>query len=53
MCEGRLNDISLGKSPMEGSCEQDNEPSGSVKDGDFLEQLSDNQLLKKNFTSLC
>jgi hypothetical protein len=25
---------------MEGSCERDNDPSGSIKYGEFLEQLS-------------
>jgi hypothetical protein len=28
------------------SCEHDNEPSGSTKGEEFLDQLSDNQLLK-------
>jgi hypothetical protein len=30
------------------SCEYDNEPSGFVKGGEFLDQLSDYQLLKKD-----
>jgi hypothetical protein len=30
-----------------GRCEQGNEPSGSVKDGKFLDWLSDYYLLKK------
>jgi hypothetical protein len=29
----------------QGSYEQDNEPSSSIRGGEFLEQLSDNQLL--------
>jgi hypothetical protein len=33
---------------MVGSCEYGNATSGSIKDGEFLEQLSDYQLLKKN-----
>jgi hypothetical protein len=31
-----------------GSCEHGNEPSGSIKGGEFLDQLSDCQLLKKD-----
>jgi hypothetical protein len=31
-----------------GSYENSNEPSGSVKVGDFLDQLSDHWLLKKD-----
>jgi hypothetical protein len=31
-----------------GSCEYDNETSGSVNGGEFLDQLSDCQLLKKD-----
>jgi len=34
---------------MAGSCEHGNEPSGSVKDVEFLDQLSDCQLLKKDY----
>jgi hypothetical protein len=30
-----------------GSCEHDNEPSGSITSGEFLGKLSDRQLLKK------
>jgi len=29
-----------------GSCEHDNEPSGSIKGGELLEQLNEYQLLK-------
>jgi hypothetical protein len=29
-----------------GSCEHGNEPLGSIKDGDFLDQLSNYELLK-------
>jgi hypothetical protein len=29
-----------------GSCEHDNEPSGSIKGGEFLDQLNDYQDLK-------
>jgi hypothetical protein len=32
---------------MSGSCEHGNEPLGSVKDGKFLDQLNNYQLLKK------
>jgi hypothetical protein len=31
-----------------GSCEHDHEPSGSIKEGEFLDYLSDYQLLKKD-----
>jgi len=34
---------------LEGCCECGNEPSGSVKGGEFLVWLSDCQLLKKDF----
>jgi hypothetical protein len=38
-----------GKSPDAGYSENNNEPSGSIKDGEFLDWLSvDYQLLKKN-----
>jgi hypothetical protein len=30
-----------------GSCEHNNEPSGSIKGGEFLDQLGDYQILKK------
>jgi len=33
-----------------GSCEHGNEPSGSIKDGEFFDQLSDYQLLKDSAT---
>jgi hypothetical protein len=33
---------------MVGPCEHSNEPLGSIKDGEFLGQLSDYQLLKKD-----
>jgi hypothetical protein len=32
-----------------GSCGRGNEPSNSIKDGEFLGQHSDQQLIKKNF----
>jgi hypothetical protein len=31
-----------------GCCEHGNEPSGSIKGGEFLDWLSDSQLLKKD-----
>jgi hypothetical protein len=37
-----------GYGPMASSSKHGYEPSGSIKDGRFLEQLSDHQLLKKN-----
>jgi len=33
--------------PVAGSCEHDNELSGTIKGGEFLGQLSDYQCLKK------
>jgi hypothetical protein len=35
-----------GYGPATGSCEHGNEPSSSIKGGEFLDQLSDYQLLK-------
>jgi hypothetical protein len=37
-----------GYRPVADSCEHGNEPSGSIKGGNFLEQLSDYQLLKQD-----
>jgi hypothetical protein len=34
-------------SPLAGSCEQGNTPSNSIKDKEFLGQLSEYQLLKR------
>jgi hypothetical protein len=36
------------KGPVAGSPEHGNEPSGSIKGGKFLDQLSDRQLLNKD-----
>jgi hypothetical protein len=36
-----------GLGPVAGSCEHDNETSGSIKGGEFLDQLSDYQFLKR------
>jgi hypothetical protein len=33
-----------------GRCEHGNEPSGSIKDREFLDKLSDCQFLKKDYT---
>jgi hypothetical protein len=38
--------------PVTGFCEHGNEPSGSIKDGEFLDLLSDHQLLKDCSTAL-
>jgi hypothetical protein len=32
-----------------GSCEHDNELSGSIKGGEFLDQLSDYKVFKKDY----
>jgi hypothetical protein len=37
----KLNSPGSGQEPMAGSCEQNDEPSGSIKGGEILEQLSD------------
>jgi hypothetical protein len=37
--------------PRVGSCEHGNEPSGSIKGGEFVGQLCDCQLLKKDSAS--
>jgi hypothetical protein len=34
-----------------GSCEHSSEPSGSIRGSEFLEQLNDNQLIKKDAAS--
>jgi hypothetical protein len=43
-----LKSSGSGWGPVAGSCEHDNEPSGSIKGGDFLYKLSDCQFLKKD-----
>jgi hypothetical protein len=37
---------------VEGCCEHGNEPSGSIIGGGFLYQLSEYQILKKDFITL-
>jgi hypothetical protein len=44
-CE--LDSSGLGNDPAAGSCENGNEPSGSIKGGKFLEWLSNWQRLKE------
>jgi hypothetical protein len=39
---------SLGYNPVIGSCEQGNEPSSSINDGEFQNELSDYLLLIKD-----
>jgi len=34
--------------PVAGSCEHDNEPSGSLKGGEFFDHLSNCQLFRKD-----
>jgi hypothetical protein len=46
-----LHSYSSGKGPVVGSCEHGNEPSGSIKGGTFLYQLSDYQLYIKKSVS--
>jgi len=43
-----LDTNDTGYGPVAGFCEHGNEPSGSIKSGKFLDQLSDCQLLKKH-----
>jgi hypothetical protein len=54
-CNGKLwtglNWLRIG-TPIVGSCEHGNEPSSSVKGGEFLNKLSDCWLLKKDSTPL-
>jgi len=35
--ECRLDSSGAGQGPVAGSCEDGNEPSGSIKDGEFLD----------------
>jgi hypothetical protein len=37
--------------PVVGSCEHGNEPSGSMKGGEFLDQINDYQFLKKELVT--
>jgi len=46
-----LNSAGSGWSPVAGSCEHGNEPSGSVKGDGVLDQLNDYQLLKEDSAS--
>jgi hypothetical protein len=41
-----LDSTGAGYGPVAGSCEYGNEPSGSIKGGEFLDWLSDYELLK-------
>jgi hypothetical protein len=41
----------LGQGPMAGPFEHHNEPFGSIKDGEFLDQLNDYQVLKVHSAS--
>jgi len=43
-----LNASGSGQGPVADRSEQGSEPSGSMKGGEFLEQLSDYQFLKKD-----
>jgi hypothetical protein len=43
-----LNSAGSGQNPVVGSCEHGNEPSSSIKGGEFLDELSDSQFLKKD-----
>jgi hypothetical protein len=42
-----LHSSGSGEGPVAGSCEYGNEPSGSTKDGEFLHNLFEHQLLEK------
>ena len=48
MCVYGLDWDGPGQRQVAEACECGNEPSGSVKCGEFLDQLQTNQLLKKN-----
>jgi hypothetical protein len=46
----RLHGVNTGGSgygPMVGCCEHGNKPLGSIQDGEFLDEMSDFQLLRK------
>ena len=43
-----LNQAGSGQGQVAGTCECGNEPSGSIKRGDLLDQLKTGQLLKKD-----
>jgi hypothetical protein len=43
-----LDSCGSGQESVRGCCEQGSEPSGSTKGGEFLNYLSDYQLLKKD-----
>jgi hypothetical protein len=36
-----MDESGSGKGPVAGCCEHSNEPSGSIKGGEFLDKLSD------------
>jgi hypothetical protein len=42
-----LDACGSGLGPVAGSCEQSNEPSGSIRRREFLDKLSDYELLKE------
>ena len=46
-----LDQAGSGQGQVAGTCECDNEPSGSIKCGEFLDQLKTGQLLKKGFAA--
>jgi len=46
--EFRLDASGSGWGPVAGPFEYDNEPSGSIRNGEFLNYLSEYQLLKNN-----
>jgi hypothetical protein len=46
--ESGWDSFGSGKEQMENSWEQSIEPSGSIKGGEFIEQLNDYKLLKKD-----
>ena len=48
MCVYRLDRAGPGQTQLTDACECGNEPSGSVKSGEFLDQLQTCQLLKKD-----
>jgi hypothetical protein len=41
-----------GKRPVAGSCEHGNETSGSIRSGEFLDQLGDYKLVRKDSCSM-
>jgi hypothetical protein len=49
LCDCKLDSSGSSWGPVAGFCKYGNEPSNSIEYGEFLDQLSDYPLLKKDF----